>query len=138
MNTPAPDFRARKQATLIAMVGASVALGIADVAIGVQTADPQIRLGFTLIGNVVLLLIGFHWLRLDAAELDIRRPTWLNIGIAALAAVFVPYYLYKTRPEGRRAQAIFGFIGLVVACMFASALGAMLMAGLSGTAPGTV
>ena len=83
----------------------------------------------------MLLLVGFHWLRLDAAELDIRRPTWLSIGIVALAAVFVPYYLYKTRPEGRRLPAIAGFAGLVFACMIASAIGAMLMSALSGLSP---
>ena len=53
----------------------------------------------------------------------------------ALAAVFVPYYLYKTRPEGRRLPAIAGFAGLVFACMIASAIGAMLMSALSGRSP---
>jgi hypothetical protein len=83
-----------------------------------------------------MLLIGFRWLHLDAAELDIRRPMWLNVGIVMAAAIFVPYYLYKTRPAGRRLPAIAGFFALVMACAMASALGAAAMAFFSGTLPG--
>ncbi|WP_300614767.1 hypothetical protein [Dokdonella sp.] len=135
MNTPAPDLRARKQSTLIALVSASVALGIVDIALDLPSAQEGVRLGVTLLGNVALLLIGFHWLRLDALELDIRRPMWLNVCIVALAAVFVPYYLYKTRPPERRLASIGRFFLLILACMFATALGASLMMQISGTPP---
>ena len=90
------------------------------------------RLLFTFVGNLALLVLGFRWLQLDARELDIRRPMWLNVGIVLLAAVFVPYYLFKTRPPERRLVAIASFFGLVIACMLASAFGAVLMATLSG------
>ncbi|GAA0714443.1 hypothetical protein [Dokdonella soli] len=133
MNSPAPDTRRQKQTTLIALVGASVVLGIVDAALALPLTDSPGRLAFTFGGNLALLILGFRWLQLDAAELDIRRPTWLNVGIVLLAAVFVPYYLYKTRPANHRLPAIAGFFGLVFACMFASAMGALLMSSMSGT-----
>ncbi len=133
MNSPLPDTHRQKQAALIALVGAAFVLGIVDAALGLPATDSPGRLAFTLGGNIALLLVGFRWLRLDEAELDIRRPGWLNVGIILLAAVFVPYYLYKTRPEGHRLPAIAGFFGLVFACMISSALGAVLMSALSGT-----
>ena len=134
---PTPtDGARRKQATLVALVGASAALGIADAALGIAQGDDGTRIAFTLLGNVVLLVLGFRWLHFDSAELDIRRPAWLNIGIVLLAAGFVPYYLYKTRPPGRRLPAIAGFFALIFACMLASALGAMLMTALSGNTAG--
>ena len=132
MNAPAHDNSKQKQGVLIALIGASVVLGILDVALGLPVNNDRDRLLFTLVSNIALLLLGFRWLQLDAAELDIRRPTWLNIGIILLAAVFVPYYLYKTRPAERRLPAIAGFFGLVFACLLGSAIGAMLMSTLTG------
>jgi hypothetical protein len=123
----APDYRTRKQIALVTLIGASLVLGIVSAALHLDRSN-----GLTLIGSLVLLVIGFRWLQLDAAELDIRRPMWLNVGIVMAAAIFVPYYLYKTRPAGRRVPAIAGFFGLVLACAFASGIGASLMMYFSG------
>lgn len=133
MNSPAPDTRRQKHTALIALVGAAVVLGIVDTALGLPSTDSAGRLAFTFGGNIALLLIGFRWLQIDATELAIRRPTWLNVGIILLAAVFVPYYLYKTRPADHRLPAIAGFFGLIFACMIGSAIGALLMTSISGT-----
>ncbi|HJT97227.1 MAG TPA: hypothetical protein VJ696_02845, partial [Rhodanobacteraceae bacterium] len=105
---------------------------IVDAAMQLQTSS-----GLTLIGSLAMLVIGFRWLTLDSAELDIRRPMWLNVGIVMAAAIFVPYYLYKTRPAGRRLPAIASFFALVLGCAFVSAIGAAVMAYFSGTLPGT-
>ena len=133
MNDAPPTLQRQKQAALVALLGASVVLGIVEVALGLPMQNSPDRLLFTFVGNLALLVLGFRWLQLDARELDIRRPLWLNIGIILLAAVFVPYYLFKTRPPERRLVAIAAFFGVVVACMLASAFGAMLMSALSGT-----
>jgi hypothetical protein len=127
---PTPDYRKQKQIALTTLVGASLALGIVDAAMHLETSS-----GLTLIGSLAMIVIGFRWLQLDSAQLDIKRPMWLNVGIVMAAAIFVPYYLYKTRPAGRRLSAIVSFFGLVVACALTSALGAALMDYLSGTVP---
>lgn len=133
MNSPVDSkYRQPKRNAIIAMIGASLALGIADASFGPGNPYEGVRLGFTLLGNVILLVIGFRWLALDALELDIRRPTWLSVGIILVALVFVPYYLFKTRPQNRRMPAIFGFIGLIVGCALGSALGAALLLILNG------
>ena len=71
--------------------------------------------------QIVTLIICFMWLGLDSHQLDIRRPWWLNVGVVLLTVVFVSYYLYKTRPPGRRVDAIFRFFGIVL-----GALGAIM------------
>ncbi len=129
------DLRSRKQSTLIALIGGSAVLGILDIALGLPSAAEGTRIGVTLLGNIALLMIGFYWLELDARELDIRRPTWLNVCIVLLAAVFVPYYLYKTRPAEKRLGAIGGFFLLVLACMFATGVGASLALQFSPSTP---
>jgi hypothetical protein len=124
------DYRKQKQIALSTLIGASLALGVVDAAMQLQSSS-----GLTLLGSLAMLIIGFRWLALDSAELDIRRPMWLNVGIVMAAAIFVPYYLYKTRPAGKRLPAIAGFFALVLACAFVSAIGATAMTYFSGNGP---
>jgi len=130
VNQPAPDFARQKQIALITLIGVSLALGIVDAALKLDNSS-----GLTVIASIAMLVIGFRWLQLDSAQLDIRRPMWLNVGIVMAAAIFVPYYLYKTRPAGRRLPAIVAFFGIVLGCAVASGFGAALMAYFSGELP---
>lgn len=130
MTSTAPDYRKQKQIALTTLIGASLALGVVMAALRVETPN-----GITLLGSLALLLIGFRWLQLDSAELEIRRPMWLNVGIVMVAVVFVPYYLYKTRPAGRRGPAIASFFAILLASMFASALGSLMFCVSTGTTP---
>ncbi len=133
----ANDRWQRQKATAIAgMFGVSLATGIVVTALAPTAAETGIPLGIQLVANVILFVLGFRWLQADSAALDIRRPVWLNIGIVLLAAIFVPYYFYKTRPEGARLVPILRFFGLIFACAFTSVIGSTLMALLQpGTAP---
>ena len=130
MTQEARDYRRQKQIALTTLLGASLVLGIVDAAFQLQSSS-----GLTFVGSLAMLIIGFRWIALDSAELDIRRPMWLNIGIVMAAIVFVPYYLYKTRPAGRRLPAIASFFAIVLACAMTSAIGAAAMMYFSGTMP---
>lgn len=130
MTREAPNYRKQKQIALTTLIGASLVLGIVDSALQLQSSS-----GLTFVGSLAMLIIGFRWLTLDSAELDIRRPMWLNIGIVMAAIIFVPYYLYKTRPAGHRLPAIASFFAIVLACAMTSAIGAAAMMYFSGTMP---
>ena len=130
MTQAATDYRRHKRIALTTLIGASLVLGIVDAALQLQISS-----GLTFVGSLAMLIIGFRWLTLDAAELDIRRPMWLNIGIVMAAIVFVPYYLYKTRPAGHRLPAIASSFAIVLACALTSAVGAATMMYLSGSMP---
>ena len=130
MTKEAPDYRRQKQIALTTLIGASLVLGIVDAALQLQSSS-----GLTFVGSLAMLIIGFRWLTLDSAELDIRRPMWLNIAIVMAAIIFVPYYLYKTRPAGRRLPAIASFFAIVLACAMTSAIGAAAMMYFSGAMP---
>jgi amino acid transporter len=81
------------------------------------------------------LVVCFLWLGLDSKQLDIRRPWWLNVGIVLFTSLFVPYYLYKTRPSGHRLRAILSFFGIVIGGAFVMTIGAFMALAMS---PGTV
>ena len=129
-------WQRQKATAIIGMFGVSLAMGIAIAALAPNAAETGMPLGIQLVANVALFVLGFRWLQADSAELDIRRPVWLNIGIVLLAAVFVPYYFYKTRPEGARLVPSLRFFGLLFACAFTSLIGSTLMTMLqSGATP---
>jgi hypothetical protein len=125
-----------KNTAIVAMLGVSLVTGIVVTAFAPESGPVEVPLGVQFAVNLALLLLGFRWLQIDSQQLDIRRPLWLNFGIVLLAAVFVPYYFYKTRPAGARLKPILMFFGLVMAIAFTSAIGAMLMTALQpGSAP---
>ena len=138
MNAPPPDPAAqRKAATLVTMLGVALVFGVLNVALHPDAMQANAITGTQVVANVVLLLLGFRWLQIDSAQLDIRRPWWLNVGVVLLAIVFVPYYFYKTRPEGRRLRPILGFFGVVLAVGVVSAIGSMLMMAMRSPALAT-
>jgi hypothetical protein len=147
VSTPLPDnYRRRKNQAVAAAFGVNLVLGILLVMQYPGLGDPaaaetiveQIRVSpLNLLYQAAMLLICFTWLHFDSRQLDIRRPWWLNIGIALLTSVFVPYYLYKTRPEGRRGAAILAFFGIVFGCIVSMMLGMTLAFSLHGGPAGS-
>ena len=126
----------QKTAAITAMLGVSLVAGVVITAVAPDAAENGIPLGIQIAANVVMIVLGLHWLQADSAQLDIRRPVWLNVGIVLLAAVFVPYYFYKTRPAGARLHPILAFFGLIFACAMTSAIGTLLMGAIQpGSAP---
>lgn len=121
-------LRDRKRVTLMVLIGSGMVFGALDFWLfgAIEPGGMPIgnRLAFTVMVTVIQLFIGFHWLHLDAIELDIRRPRWLNVGIIMAAIFFVPYYLFKTRPANRRGVAMIGFFGVVIAIIVATSFGA--------------
>lgn len=131
---------ARKKNALLMLPVIALLLGAIDVMLfgaptttGTMGATPGgPRLLVAIAGNIALLVTGFRWLYWDSLQLDIRRPAWLNVGIILVAIVFVPYYLYKTRPEGRRLLPIAAFFALIVVVSMANVVGAGLAEALPG------
>ena len=132
MNSPVDPLQRRKSQVIAAVFGLNLAFGVLAVLMvapqaavdAVQTSvmDPRVSpLG--LVYQVIWLTLCFVWLNLDAQQLEIRRPWWLNVGIVLAALVFFPYYLYKTRPAGQRAQAIVSAFGVMLGGIVAMSIG---------------
>ena len=90
--------------------------------------------GINLLFELIALAFCFAWLTLDARQLQIRRPWWLNVGIVVFKAIFIPYYLYKTRAPGQRGAAILAYFGLYFGAIIAMSVGAIIALQL-GAAP---
>ena len=121
-----------KKSALIALLGCSFAIGI--VLAGTEPyihSRNQLSL-VQLFGNVLLLGIGFWWLRLDSIEHGVRRSPLLNAGIVLAALIFVPYYFFSTRPQGSRAGPVWGFFALIAASVLCSLAGMVALAVVVG------
>ncbi|MEO7431102.1 MAG: hypothetical protein ABIR62_03620 [Dokdonella sp.] len=140
---PGDPLQRRKSQVIAAVFGVNLAFGIIAVltvapqaaidAVQPTVMDPRVSpLGLAY--QVVWLTLCFVWLGLDAQQLQIRRPWWLNIGIALAALVFFPYYLYKTRAPGKRAQAIMNSLGVVLGGIVAMSIGMSLAIAMSARA----
>lgn len=71
------------RAALALIAGFSVVNGAASAVSGWTSP------GIDLLWIVVQLLLLFVWLAADSRQLGYRRPAWMNIGIVALAVLFL-------------------------------------------------
>lgn len=113
------------------MLVVALLYGVADAAL-VGRLSQEGQFGLMLAANISLIVLGFRWLYMDALDLDIRRPPWLNVAIVLAAAIFVPYYMYKTRQPGKRMTAIGGFFALVFGCALAQIIGSAIGTAFTG------
>lgn len=132
MNSPTDPTQRRKLQAIAAFFGINLILGVVLVLqypglVTPETAQAAVDefrgSGLYFMYELAMLIACFGWLALDSHQLDIRRPWWLNVGVVLLPFVFVPYYLYKTRPPNRRAPAILGFIGIAFGAVVSMMIG---------------
>lgn len=87
---------------------------LAGIADGLSSGTHgTIRLLYDFGPTLVGLAFIFAWLHCDEKQHAFRRSPLLNIGIALLALVFVPVYLARSRPKGRRVVAVLLFFAVV-------------------------
>jgi hypothetical protein len=72
---------------------------------------PAITLQFA--STVVTFAMVFIWLKYDELQFGYRRSAWFNMGIAALAFVFIALYLARSRPSGSRLLTVLACLGLM-------------------------
>jgi hypothetical protein len=101
---------------------AAAAIGAADGWLnGLPIASEGFRIIVLFGPTIVTLGVLFWWLRYDSIAHNYRRSPWFNVGIVAIAVVFVPIYLIRSRPPGARIRAVLGFLGVVA--VYAGAAG---------------
>jgi peptidoglycan/LPS O-acetylase OafA/YrhL len=88
----------------------------ADGMLGVifDESKPAAHATSDLATSIVAIGFMFMWVHYDSIERGYRRSALLSIGIVALALVFLPAYLVKSRPPGERLRAFFGLAVIVL------------------------
>jgi hypothetical protein len=79
---------------------------------------------WTMFGPMLLALAFiFMWLHYDGLQVGYRRSALFNVGIVALGIIFIPVYLYRSRPAGARGSMLFRFLGICFLWVALSAIG---------------
>jgi hypothetical protein len=113
-----------KSLSLVAISILAALTGFLDVK--VQVVGGLTQQALFIVPPVVGLGLLFIWLHCDSDEFGFSRSTFLNIGIVVMPIVFIPCYLFKSRPTGRRGKSIRLFFMFVLACVLAYLLGAWI------------
>ena len=61
---------------------------------------------------IILSALTFAWVHADSVERRYSRSRLLSVGIVGLAIVFIPVYLFKSRPSGAKAKSLIVFVVL--------------------------
>jgi hypothetical protein len=142
MNVAVDPLQRRKQRAIISAYGVSLVCGawiamkfpgLTDPDTLAATMDALRAHWINWVYQLAILFACFTWLQADSQQLDIRRPWWLNVGIVLVTSVFVPYYLFKTRPAGKRLQPILMYFAILFSSALVMVLG--LVIGMSVSAP---
>ena len=106
-----------------------VLIALGGLVAGLAKADHGLALLFSFVLNVLSSFAAFVWYCRDSDVRGYRRSLWRNILFNAVGAVFVPWYLLRTRPSGKRFGAMLSLGGF---CLL------MLVAVVAGGACGVV
>jgi len=82
--------------------------GASDVYL--EDAPRQLNQLVLWISIIIISVLILAWVQLDAKERQFRNPKWLNVGVLAFSLIFVPIYLYRSRPPGQKLRALVGFV----------------------------
>lgn len=72
---------------------------------------------------IFISLIGFTWVHIDAIEHNYKKSPFLNISIIFFAALAVPYYIYRSRPNGAKAKTLAMYFLLILGYIAISYVG---------------
>lgn len=90
---------------------AFVLLALIDGAVGQYFYPDQMYPQSDLWFMPVFVFLIFLWYRLDSNERSYKRSPWLSVSVVAIAAIGLPYYLFRTRGFKR------GLIAVVLALL---------------------
>lgn len=114
-------MNAKKSLALLLIL--SVAVGAVDAYLSAHNLHEPLwwSVGSTLLFAVLI----FAWYYQDSVNRSYHRTPLLNIGVAALAVVAIPYYVVRSRERGQRAKALLRTLGFFVLMLLSSFVGAM-------------
>ena len=97
-----------KKILLFAIFTLTFIFGASDV--WLEDAPRHLNQTVLWVSIIVVSVLIFAWVHLDASERHYPKSKWLNLGILAFSIIFVPVYLFRSRPKGQKLRALAGFV----------------------------
>ena len=97
-----------KKILLFAIFTLTFIFGASDV--WLEDAPRHLNQTVLWVSIIVVSVLIFAWVHPDASERHYSKSKWLNLGILAFSIIFVPVYLFRSRPKGHKLRALAGFV----------------------------
>jgi peptidoglycan/LPS O-acetylase OafA/YrhL len=98
--------------------------GALDATYDADDMEPPI--GWSLALALSFSFLCFAWYRRDSDERRYLRSRWLNTGMVVLSVFAMPYYLWRSRPDGEKLRALLRCAGFALLMVLATAVGMVL------------
>ncbi|MGH8853430.1 MAG: hypothetical protein ACREWI_04025 [Telluria sp.] len=107
--------------TLLALLALMFACGMADALYA--ASHMQMPAWWMILSAFLLNFLPFYWYRLDSEARRFPRARWMSSAIVAISPLGIPLYLLRSRPPGRRLQALARMSGFMLLMLGAAAGG---------------
>ena len=97
-----------KKILLFAIFTLTFIFGASDV--WLEDAPRHLNQTVLWVSIIVVSVLIFGWVHLDASERHYSKSKWLNLGVLAFSIIFVPVYPFLSRPKGQKLRALAGFV----------------------------
>ena len=97
-----------KKILLFAIFTLTFIFGASDV--WLEDAPRHLSQTVLWVSIIVVSVLIFVWVHLDASERHYSKSKWLNLGVLAFSNIFVPVYLFLSRQKGQKLRALAGFV----------------------------
>ena len=81
---------------------------------------------WTFVSGLLSSFLSFYWFRLDRELRGWPRSRWLSTAIVFVTPLAIPWYIARSRPQGRKLRGVLAFVGYVLLMLVASVAGGML------------
>lgn len=112
--------------SLFALLLITVVGGMLAVQVGAGQATAVLS---NLVLEILFSFVSFVWYCRDSDARGYVRSRWLSIAMVSVALFAIPYYLWRSRPAGKRGRAILRFCGFLL-LLLAVAAGGMAIGAL--------
>lgn len=113
-----------KKRILILMLLVMVADGYSDATYASRGLQQPVE--WTLPLTLFFSFLTFLWYRRDSDDVGYARSRGLNIAIILASPISVPYYLVRSRPQGRKLMAVARCAGFALLMVLGEAIGMVL------------
>jgi hypothetical protein len=76
---------------------------------------------FSIISLIMLILTWYHF---DSSTRGYVRSKWLNAGVLFAAVIAIPYYLIRSRQDGKKIMALVRLLGFAMLSLISMIIGA--------------
>jgi hypothetical protein len=83
-----------------------------------------VPLWWDAVSIISLIMLILTWYHFDSSTRGYARSKWLNAGVIFAAVIAIPYYLIRSREDGKKIKALVRLLGFAMLSLISMVIGA--------------